>query len=301
MLKQHATTLLLTIACALVCADTANAYLHPREGRFMQRDPLGYPDGANLYAAYHVMWGLVDPSGRAPDKNRHGLTMPGSGGGVGGFGPVRTPQFRPPGRPGVGGRGAPRPSGQHGRGPNHPLPNSRPAPPPPIAPGAGGSPWLETIGWQGPAIVGVSIWSLWGVEPPLLLPPVVQQPIDPANNPNGPPHRGIMMFDADCNPCPSTSSSGSGQEPPNEPPTDFADPYGDGGPWESFEDATGSAAFGDKIVGEHVIGKTKDPVMLANGFTQKIKGFGDTTGAEYTAFKNPRTGEYAAGKGLKIE
>ena len=35
----------------------------PRLGRFMQRDPLGYPDGMNTYAAYHVMRGGVDPSG----------------------------------------------------------------------------------------------------------------------------------------------------------------------------------------------------------------------------------------------
>ncbi|MEM6259385.1 MAG: RHS repeat-associated core domain-containing protein [Planctomycetota bacterium] len=32
-------------------------------GRFLERDPLGYPDGLNSYAAYHVMWGGVDPSG----------------------------------------------------------------------------------------------------------------------------------------------------------------------------------------------------------------------------------------------
>ena len=34
-----------------------------RLGRFMQRDPLGYPDGMNTYAAYHVMYGGVDPTG----------------------------------------------------------------------------------------------------------------------------------------------------------------------------------------------------------------------------------------------
>ncbi|MBX2850875.1 MAG: hypothetical protein KTR15_03915 [Phycisphaeraceae bacterium] len=32
-------------------------------GRFLERDPLGYPDGLNTYAAYHVMWGGVDPMG----------------------------------------------------------------------------------------------------------------------------------------------------------------------------------------------------------------------------------------------
>lgn len=34
-----------------------------RLGRFMQRDPLGYPDGMNGYAAYHVLGGNLDPSG----------------------------------------------------------------------------------------------------------------------------------------------------------------------------------------------------------------------------------------------
>lgn len=37
--------------------------LDPLTGRFVQRDPLGYPDGMNTYAAYHVLWGGVDPWG----------------------------------------------------------------------------------------------------------------------------------------------------------------------------------------------------------------------------------------------
>jgi len=37
--------------------------LDPMTGRFIQRDPLGYPDGLNTYAAYHVLWGGVDPFG----------------------------------------------------------------------------------------------------------------------------------------------------------------------------------------------------------------------------------------------
>jgi len=37
--------------------------LDPLLGRFLQRDPLGYVDGANLYSAYHVMWNGVDPRG----------------------------------------------------------------------------------------------------------------------------------------------------------------------------------------------------------------------------------------------
>ena len=35
----------------------------PGTGRFLQRDPLGYPDGMNAYAAYHGMNGGVDPWG----------------------------------------------------------------------------------------------------------------------------------------------------------------------------------------------------------------------------------------------
>ncbi|MBX2852628.1 MAG: hypothetical protein KTR15_12890 [Phycisphaeraceae bacterium] len=38
-------------------------YHDPALGRFLERDPLGYPDGLNTYAAYHVMYGGVDPSG----------------------------------------------------------------------------------------------------------------------------------------------------------------------------------------------------------------------------------------------
>ncbi len=37
--------------------------MDPELGRFMQRDPMGYPDGMNSYAAYMGMRGGVDPSG----------------------------------------------------------------------------------------------------------------------------------------------------------------------------------------------------------------------------------------------
>jgi RHS repeat-associated protein len=43
--------------------ENRNRMLDPTTGRFMQRDPMGYPDGMNLYAVYHVMWGTVDPTG----------------------------------------------------------------------------------------------------------------------------------------------------------------------------------------------------------------------------------------------
>ena len=46
--------------------NRARVYLPPL-GRFAQTDPLGYPDGLNTYAAYHVMWGGVDPWGFSAD------------------------------------------------------------------------------------------------------------------------------------------------------------------------------------------------------------------------------------------
>ncbi|MBX2851669.1 MAG: RHS repeat-associated core domain-containing protein, partial [Phycisphaeraceae bacterium] len=42
--------------------------LDPLTGRFIQRDPLGYPDGMNAYAAYHVMRDGVDPWGLCNDE-----------------------------------------------------------------------------------------------------------------------------------------------------------------------------------------------------------------------------------------
>ncbi|MEM1355639.1 MAG: hypothetical protein AAGH88_12235, partial [Planctomycetota bacterium] len=51
---------MLTLTCI---APSALAVYDPGAGRFLQRDPSGYPDGANAYAAYHVMRGGVDPSG----------------------------------------------------------------------------------------------------------------------------------------------------------------------------------------------------------------------------------------------
>ena len=44
--------------------ENRNRMLDPLTGRFLERDPLGYPDGMNAYAAYHVLWGGLDPSGQ---------------------------------------------------------------------------------------------------------------------------------------------------------------------------------------------------------------------------------------------
>jgi len=46
--------------------NRARIYI-PSLGRFAQTDPIGYPDGLNPYAAYHVMWGGVDPWGLSTD------------------------------------------------------------------------------------------------------------------------------------------------------------------------------------------------------------------------------------------
>ncbi len=43
-------------------ASTANAYYNPSSGRFLSRDPIMYPDGANAYAAWYVP-ANVDPDG----------------------------------------------------------------------------------------------------------------------------------------------------------------------------------------------------------------------------------------------
>ncbi len=48
--------------------------LDPLTGRFLQRDPLGYPDGMNAYAGYHVMWGGVDPMGEKIQERKSGDT-----------------------------------------------------------------------------------------------------------------------------------------------------------------------------------------------------------------------------------
>ncbi|MDB5293544.1 MAG: repeat-associated core domain protein [Phycisphaerales bacterium] len=50
-----------------------NRDYHPWLGRWLRRDPVGYIDGANLYAAYHVARGQLDPLGLAGvDHQRQG-------------------------------------------------------------------------------------------------------------------------------------------------------------------------------------------------------------------------------------
>ena len=55
---------LVCIAAITIVATDASAYLHPRLGRFLQRDPLGYVDGMSLYEYVRSgPLGLRDPMG----------------------------------------------------------------------------------------------------------------------------------------------------------------------------------------------------------------------------------------------
>jgi uncharacterized protein RhaS with RHS repeats len=58
---------ILLLAAVLIATTSgpALAVYHPTLGRWVQRDPIGYADGQNLYAAYHVMRGEMDPLGLA--------------------------------------------------------------------------------------------------------------------------------------------------------------------------------------------------------------------------------------------
>ncbi len=52
-------------------------HLHPRLGRFGQRDPMGYVDGANLYPSYHLMRFSLDPYGLSDISPDHGTDITG--------------------------------------------------------------------------------------------------------------------------------------------------------------------------------------------------------------------------------
>ena len=54
---------LLAILTTFALPEASDGVMQPRMGRFLQRDPVGYPDGMNSYAAHHVLRGGVDPSG----------------------------------------------------------------------------------------------------------------------------------------------------------------------------------------------------------------------------------------------
>jgi RHS repeat-associated protein len=48
-------------------------YFDADQGRFIGRDPLGYPDGMSSYAGYHIMHVGVDPTGRQSEPLLGGL------------------------------------------------------------------------------------------------------------------------------------------------------------------------------------------------------------------------------------
>ena len=60
--KSVLTSVVIAFLLALLGADTASAYYAPQSGRFLSRDPIMYPDGANTYAAWYVPMS-VDPFG----------------------------------------------------------------------------------------------------------------------------------------------------------------------------------------------------------------------------------------------
>ena len=62
--KSLLTRILVACLFAVVGADAAHAYYAPQSGRFISRDPIVYPDGANTYAAWYVP-AKVDPNGTA--------------------------------------------------------------------------------------------------------------------------------------------------------------------------------------------------------------------------------------------
>ncbi|MEM1353304.1 MAG: hypothetical protein AAGH88_00325 [Planctomycetota bacterium] len=63
LIRLRSLALILTGLVCLLGSDYAAAIYDPGTGRFLQRDPAGYPDGMNAYGAYHVMRGGVDPRG----------------------------------------------------------------------------------------------------------------------------------------------------------------------------------------------------------------------------------------------
>lgn len=89
MIMRPQSILIVTLVLLTLAPASALAMYHPRMGRFMQRDPHGtvldpavrvgssraaasggaflardpYPDGMNLYTAYHILRGEHDPFG----------------------------------------------------------------------------------------------------------------------------------------------------------------------------------------------------------------------------------------------
>jgi len=63
---KHLTFLFICVAITLCHASSAMGHLHPQLQRFVQRDPIDYFDGMNLYLAYgSQLPNMLDPSGLA--------------------------------------------------------------------------------------------------------------------------------------------------------------------------------------------------------------------------------------------
>ncbi len=61
--KTTWTSFAIAFLMVLQGASTASAYYNPSSGRFLSRDPIMYPDGANTYAAWYVP-SRMDPHGK---------------------------------------------------------------------------------------------------------------------------------------------------------------------------------------------------------------------------------------------
>jgi hypothetical protein len=60
--RTNWTCVVIAFLLLLSGASTASAFYNPSSGRFLSRDPIIYPDGANTYAAWYVP-SQVDPHG----------------------------------------------------------------------------------------------------------------------------------------------------------------------------------------------------------------------------------------------
>ena len=110
------------------------------------------------------------------------------------------------------------------------------------------------------------------------------------------PYGTITVLNADWS-TPPAGPGGGGKKPPGNGNVSTSagdeNPFKDGGPFKTFEDAAGLPPGSLDNVGN--IGARKDPTMSNNGYTQKWIGQDWATGDWYSPFRNPETGGWAGG------